>query len=96
MPESADSDWPDPPERGTATAKHRQTNLVLTQVGVGGRNDSVGNTVVFEIDREVTRTGTPGVILGRKAKVLEETTSSNERVVVHCFIVAPKNVWLPK
>jgi hypothetical protein len=40
--------------------------------------------------------GTPGVILGRKAKVLEETTSSNERVVVHCFIVAPKNVWLPK
>ncbi len=26
--------------------------------------------------------GTPGVILGRKAKVLEETTSSNERVVV--------------
>ena len=72
MPESAGSDWPHPPERGTATAKHRQTNLVLTQVGVGGRNDSVGNTVVFEIDREVTRTGTPGVILGRKAKVLKK------------------------
>jgi hypothetical protein len=35
--------------------KHRQTNLVLTQVGVGGRNDSVGDTVVcFEIDSEVT------------------------------------------
>ena len=71
--ESAEGVLRHPPERGTAKAKHRQTNLVLTQVGVGGRNDSVGDTVVcFEIDREVTRTGTPGVILGRKAKVLKK------------------------
>ena len=68
--ESAGGALPHPPERVTPKAKDWQTNLVLTQVGVGGRNDSVGDTVVcFEIDREVTETGTPGVILGRKAKV---------------------------
>jgi hypothetical protein len=52
--ESAEGVLRHPPERGTAKAKHRQTNLVLTQVGVDGRNDLVGNTVVLKIDREVT------------------------------------------